>query len=285
MPPKGHVARLHIVTGGHGWVQVEGQSENVPIANGDLVIIPHGAGHIIRGAPDTPPRMLDDVLSDVNYPGNGPLIYGGNGPSTRLVCGELGFDDAIHPLITDLPPLLYVSSKDSRSNMWLDSTLSLIAHEAITNQTGSLAILNRLAEIIFIQTIRALANAPETKIPFLAALNDPQISLALGAIHRQPAAYFTIEKLGKIAGMSRSSFSNRFSELVGMTPYQYLTLTRMQLASRALSASNEPLMAISESVGYQSEAAFSTAFKRFFGVRPGEYRKQQGASTHGTFAK
>ena len=144
-----------------------------------------------------------------------------------------------------------------------------------------LLLINRLAEIIFIQAIRALADASEQHIPFLAALADPQITLALGEIHRQPAASWSVEKLGRVAGMSRSAFSNRFSELVGMTPHQYLTLIRMQHASRALLSGNEPIITIALATGYKSEAAFSTAFKRFFDVRPGEYRKrrQQGVGT------
>jgi transcriptional regulator GlxA family with amidase domain len=141
-----------------------------------------------------------------------------------------------------------------------------------------LAIIDRLSEIIFIQVIRAFADASREQIPFLAALSDPQISQALSQIHAQPASYLTVEKLGQMVGMSRSAFSNHFSRLVGMTPHQYLTLVRLQRAANFLVTTDDPLMTIAEAVGYQSEAAFSTAFKRHFGIRPGEYRQKH----HGT---
>ena len=207
VPPKGNVARFHIITRGHGWVQVDGQSNYLPISNGDLVVNPHGAGHVILDDPSTPPRPLDDVLSEVGYTGNGPLIYGGGGPSTGLVCGEFCFEDAIHPLLAELPPVLHLNANENRNRRWLDSTLQLISHEAVAEQVGSLAIVNRLAEIIFIQVVRAFADASEPQIPFLAALADPHISQALSAIHQQPANQWSVEKLGQIAGMSRSSFS------------------------------------------------------------------------------
>ncbi len=278
VPPDGNVARFHIITRGQGWVKVDGQDAPQPMTNGDLVIVPHGAGHTILDDPATPARDLGDVLTEIGYPGSGPLVYGGGGPNTGLVCGEFRFDDAIHPLLADLPASLHIAASENRNRNWIDSTLRLIANEAMSDQPGSLTIINRLAEIIFIQVIRTMAEASDSEVPFLAALADPQISKALSAIHSEPSAQWTIGRLGQAAMMSRSSFSNRFSELVGMTPHQYLTLIRMQQASRALVKDNESIATIAESTGYASEAAFSTAFKRFFGVRPGEYRKKHRAS-------
>lgn len=274
IPPENNVARFHIVTRGHGWIRVDGQATAIPITNGDLVVVPHGAGHTILDDPSTAPQTLDAVLSEVSYTGVGPLIYGDGGPNTGLVCGEFSFDDAIHPLFTGLPPILHLTTNENRDKIWLDSTLRLIAHEAVAEQLGSLAIINRLAEIIFIQVVRTSAKAVEPKIPFLAALADSQLNRALSEIHRQPSAQWSVEKLGQVAGMSRSAFSNRFSKLLQMTPHQYLTLIRMQNASRTLAKTDKPIMAIALATGYKSEAAFSTAFKRFFDVRPGEYRKQ-----------
>lgn len=281
IPVEPNVARFHIVTRGQGWIQVEGQSDYLPIANGDMVVVPHGAAHTILDDPVTPPRPLEEVLATANYK-ESPLVYGGNGPNTGLVCGEFKFDDAIHPLLADLPPILHVSGSDSRNQAWFDSALGFIAQEALTGRAGSLAIINRLSEIIFIQVIRAFADASDSQIPFLAALGDPQISQVLSAIHRQPAADMSVESLGQLVGMSRSSFSNHFTDLVGMTPYQYLTLVRMQQASRTLVATDDSIMTVSIEAGYKSEAAFSGAFKRFFGMRPGEYRKQRKAVKEGS---
>lgn len=276
VPQKPGVARFHIVISGQGWLRVEEPKEEQAIANGDLVIVPHGAAHTILDDPATPARPLNEVLTEVNYTGVGPLIYGGSGPGSCLVCGEFGFaDDTLHPLLTNLPPLLHIPGSQSYNKNWLESALGFIAREAVAGEAGSLAIVNRLSEIIFIQVIRAFANASQGQIPFLVALSDPQISQALSAIHARPDAYWTVEKLGRHAGMSRSAFSNRFSALVGRTPHQYLTLVRMQRAAHLLETTENPLMVIAAAVGYQSEAAFSTAFKRHFDIRPGEYRQRQ----------
>jgi len=275
VPAKPGVARFHIVIRGQGWLQVEEQGKELSIANGDLAVVPHGAAHTILDDPTTPSRPLDEILSEVNYTGIGPLVYGGNGPGSCLVCGEFRFaGDVLHPLLANLPPVLHIPGTESYNKSWLDSAFGFIAHEAVSGQAGSLSIVNRLSEIIFIQVIRAFADASNGQVPFLAALSDPQISRALSEIHANPANGLTVEELGRTASMSRSAFSNRFSELVGMTPHQYHTFVRMQRAARFLVKTDDTLEAISDSVGYQSAAAFSTAFKNHFGIRPGEYRQK-----------
>jgi AraC family transcriptional regulator, activator of mtrCDE len=216
------------------------------------------------------------VLSEVNFVGHGPLIYGGGGMGCTLVCGEFAFEsEGPHPLLDNLPAVLHVpgGQENGLNPTWLDSTLGFIAHEAATEQIGALAMVDRLAEIIFVQVVRAYARASGKHTPFLAALGDPQISQALGLIHGQPGFAWSVGELGQRIGMSRSAFSNRFSELVGMTPYQYVTSVRMQQAARRLKTTDESVMLVAQGVGYESEAAFSAAFKQHFGVRPGEYRR------------
>ena len=192
------------------------------------------------------------------------------------VCGQFKFDnDIFHPLLDNLPAILHVPGNESYNTTWLDSALGFIAHEAAAERPGAFAIIDRLSEIIFIQVIRAYVNASKSSIPFIAALRDAQISRALSEIHNRPDSYLKAEKLGRMVGMSRSAFFNRFSELVGRTPHQYLSLVRMQKAGHLLTTTQRPLTTIADSVGFTSEAAFSTAFKRHFGLRPGEYRKKR----------
>lgn len=275
VPEKKDVARFHIVTRGQAWLQVAGETQPLSITNGDLVVVPHGAAHTILDDLGTPARPLSEILDEVEYGGIGPLIYGGNGPGTCLVCGEFRFADiSMHPLLANLPPWLHVAASETFSKTWLDSALGFIAHEAIASKEGSLAIINRLSEIIFIQVIRSFANATQEKIPFLAALSDAQISSALSHIHAKPASNWTIEKLGQAVGMSRSAFSNCFSDLVGMTPHNYLTLVRLQQAAHQLVTGEEAVSTIAYNIGYRSEPAFSTAFKRQYGIRPGAYRQK-----------
>lgn len=280
VPPKGRVARFHIVIRGQCWLRIDGQSEDVFMANGDLVIISDGAGHILADSPTTPPTDLADVFEQIAYPGQGPLVYGGGGAGCCLVCGEFAFDEReSHPLLDNLPLLLRVTGDQSYNAKWLDSVIGFIAHEATTMEPGANAIIDRLSEIIFIQVIRATLASTQEQIPFLSAFSDPRISRALSEIHRTPEANWRVESLGRIANMSRSAFSNRFTELAHKTPLQYVMFVRLQKARCLLVDTNQSLAAIAESVGYKSEAAFSLAFKRQFGIRPGEYRRSHRSDT------
>ncbi len=276
VPEERNVARFHIIIRGHCWLRVEGKAGSLAMANGDLAVIPHGAAHHIVDNLNTHSRPLGEVLSEVGYAGTGPLIYGGGGLGCCLVCGQFKFENQVyHPLLDNLPAILHIPGNESYNTKWLDSAMGFIANEAATEQPGAFAIIDRLSEIIFIQVIRTYVNASKSHIPFIAALRDPQISRALNEIHNQPNLFWTAEKLGRVVGMSRSAFFNRFSELVEMTPHEYLTLVRMQKAGHFLATTQKPLNVIAESVGYTSEAAFSTAFKQHFGIRPGEYRRNQ----------
>lgn len=276
VPSQGRVARFHIAIRGQCWLRIEGREQDVFMANGDLVIISHGAGHILADSPATPPIDLADVYEEVAYPGEGPLVYGGGGAGCCLVCGEFAFDEEEnHPLLDNLPPLLRVTGDQSYNAKWLDSIIGFIAHEAASLEPGANAIIDRLSEIIFIQVIRTTLASTREHIPFLSAFTDPRISSVLSEVHRAPGANWSVESLGQIANMSRSAFSNRFTELANMTPLQYVIFVRLQKASRMLLDTNHSLPAIAESVGYKSEAAFSMAFKRQFGLRPGEYRRRQ----------
>lgn len=279
VPAKGRVSRFHIVIRGQCWLQIEGMDDAVFMSNGDLVVIPRGAAHTLADSPNTPARALEDVLDEVAYTEGSPLIYGGDGPGCCLVCGEFAFDErGAHPLLDNLPALLCVTGDQSYNATWLDSAIGFIAHEVASLQPGAKAIVDRLSEIIFIQVIRATLAVSDERIPFLSAFTDPRISTVLSEIHHDPAADWSVEGLGKIANMSRSAFSNRFSELVQMTPLQYVMFVRLHKASRELLESNESIFSIAESSGYRSEAAFSLAFKRQFGVRPGEYRRRHRAA-------
>lgn len=157
--------------------------------------------------------------------------------------------------------------------------MGFVAQEAAQMRPGAHAIIHRLSDIIFIQAIRLLLdNSPHT-IPFLSAFADNRISAVLSRIHARPQHKWTVENLGRIANMSRSAFSNRFSELTQMSPLQYVMFIRLNRASRLLIESDYSLGQIAELIGYQSEAAFSLAFSKQFDCRPGEYRKRVDTNT------
>ena len=273
VPTKPNVARFHIVIRGQCWLQVE-DDEGVHMSNGDLVVIPHGATHVISDQATTPARPLGEVLDDADYPGEGTLVYGGGGAGCCLVCGEFAFDDlGSHPLLENLPRKLYVPGDSSYNTQWLDSAMGFIAHEAAKLEPGANAIIDRLAEIILIQVIRATLASNQEPIPFLSVFADARINKVLSAIHADPALDWSVERLGQLVNMSRSSFSNRFTELANMTPLQYVIFVRLERASRLLVETDTPLISVAERVGYKSEAAFSQAFKKQYNMRPGEFRR------------
>jgi len=279
VPAKANVARFHIVIRGQCWLQIEG-GESLPMANGDLVIIPHGASHSLADAATSTIRPLEEVLDEVGYSGEGPLVYGGGGAGCCLVCGEFSFDDlGSHPLLDNLPEKLMVSGADNYNTQWLDSAIGFIGHEAAKREPGAHAIIDRLSEIILIQVIRATLAGAEEQIPFLSLFADQRLNKVLSAIHAHPSDAWTVEQLGKIANMSRSSFSNRFTELANMTPLQYLIFVRLQKASRLLVETETALANVAEQIGYKSEAAFSQSFMRQYGLRPGEFRRVHARAT------
>lgn len=279
VPEKANVARFHIVVRGQCWLQIE-DGEGLHMSNGDLVVIPHGASHNLADAMTSTIRPLEEVLDEVSYSGEGPLLYGGGGAGCCLVCGEFSFDDlGSHPLLDNLPEKLMVTGDDNYNTQWLDSAIGFISHEAAKQEPGAHAIIDRLSEIILIQVIRATLAGSEEQIPFLSLFTDQRINKVLSAIHAEPSGDWTVERLGQIVNMSRSSFSNRFTELANMTPVQYLIFIRLQKASRLLVETKSALAQVADQIGYKSEAAFSQSFKRQFGLRPGEFRRAHTRAT------
>ena len=255
------------------------------LANGDLVVIPHGASHTLADAPDSRIRPLADVLDDVSYSGDGPLVYGGGGAGCCLVCGEFAFDDlGSHPLLQNLPDKLVVTGDDNYNTQWLERAIGFVAHEASTMQPGASAIIDRLSEIILIQALRVTLTKAREPIPFLSLFADQRFNKVLSAIHSDPSHPWSVEGLGKMVNMSRSAFSNRFTELANMTPLQYIIFVRLQKASRLLVETQASLAHVAEQIGYQSEAAFSQSFTRQYGMRPGEFRRTRVAGLSGASA-
>lgn len=274
VPADRQIARFHVVLHGGCWLRVAGVEELVYLAAGDLVIVPHGSRHEILAAPDTPCRPLAEVLAAQPVSSEGLLRYGGGGEQTALVCGYFNFDeDVLHPLLASLPRRLHIKGRDNLNSLWLDTALRFISSEAGTGLPGSQALVERMSEILFIQVIRAYATIAPEEIRFLAALHDESLSRILKEIHRRPAHKWTLGEMAHVAGTSRSTLVERFTAQLGLPPARYLTSIRMLQARLALETEQKSLLQIANAAGYQSEAAFSTAFKRYFGRSPGAYRK------------
>lgn len=268
-------AHFHVVERGGAWLRVDGEAP-LALAAGDLVVVPHGAGHVLADTPDRPARPLAELVGERASGGGCTVVRGdGTGPETQLVCGAFAFErpDA-HPLLELLPPLVHLRPAASAASEWLDATLRFLAWETREARPGTETIVSRLTDVLFVQVLRAwIETLPLGAGGWLGALRDRQVAAALGAIHRSPERSWTNESLAAQAGMSRSRFAARFAALVGEPPAAYLTRWRLERAAALLQEGELGLAEIAGQVGYESEASFGKAFRRRFGTPPGAYRR------------
>ena len=193
-----------------------------------------------------------------------------------MLCAAVRFEDpSAHHLLRLLPRLIAVDAWNSPELEWLQSTLRFLTNEARELRAGGETVITRLADILVIQAIRAwIATDPQAQTGWLRALRDKQIGRAIALIHRDPARDWTVASLASAVGMSRSGFAARFTELVGEPAMHYLLRWKMHAALTWLKESDAPLSQLANKLGYESEAAFSRAFKRTMGVSPGAARRQ-----------
>ena len=266
------LAHFGMVSRGNCWLSVEGIADPIPLTGGDCFLLAPRTSFILRDQPKTRPRSFCEVAPKHN---TNVAHYGGGGAPTTIISGFLSFDSASLKPITQLLPSLILVKADQAQTLALHNTLRLLASEMEVQSPGSEVVANRLAEVLFIQTLRAhIASCGEgCKRGWLRAIFDPQVGAALRAVHADVNGPWTVESLAAAAGMSRSAFAARFKELLGQTPLDYVTEWRMQKAVSLLKEEDKKLVEIAQSVGYESDAAFSKAFKRVVGVTPSEYRQ------------
>ena len=284
VPAFENVARFHYAHKGRCLVRIGRTDAPVQLDQGDLVIITRGATHTLFCDLNNEQRVvaLDTVLQESGFTGKGALVYGelGTNHETQLICGHFAFDrNASHPLIDSLPDYLHIRNYGEGSGVWLENTLRVIGAEAGKGQMGSDLIALKLSEIIFAQALRSYLESHGADNPKLAGFADARIAKALKAIHENPSHSWTVDELSGIAGMSRTSFATTFSTCMSQSPLSYITQWRMQLAREKLVDSADSIIAIAETVGYQSEAAFGRVFKKQYAIAPATYRRQHRTST------
>jgi AraC-like DNA-binding protein len=247
---------------------------------GDIVLLPHGAGHTLADPPTSRKVGMAEWRSAHDAHGRLVLERKGGGAAALLVCGayRLESEDA-HPLLRVLPPVIQVSAAPGRGRDDIEATLSALAREFERSDVGSAAVVARLLEVLFVQVLRAwLDQQPQGATGWLGALRDPQIGRAVSLLHDRPARRWTLAGLAGEVGMSRAALARRFVARVGEPPLAYLTRVRMQRAARLLAATDRPLASIADAVGYRSEYAFNRAFRRARGLPPGEFRRRRAGS-------
>jgi AraC-like DNA-binding protein len=271
--PRG-AAYFHVVERGTCMVSATGAKRPLEARAGDLLVLAHGRGHQIASARAGRATPLDEVLRGHPSP-TAPLRWGGGGAETHLICGSFHLDEAARgALIPLLPGVLHVPGEQGRALEWLESSLRALASEVRRPSLGSELAISRLVDLIVVHALRYwLAQQPDGTGGWLGAMRDPRLGAALDHMHSEPGRAWTIDRLARTAGMSRSAFASRFAALVGEAPLQHLARWRMQLAATLLRGGLLRTNEVAARVGYGSQAAFSRTFKRHIGQAPRAFRK------------
>ncbi len=290
MPGAEHVLGYHLIIKGGSWAATGGVAP-VRLSGGDIVMFPRGDAHVLSSAPGMRAQHVDGdwVSATRNDAKPIPVAYHGDvvqpgvampleEASTVIICGFVGCDlRPFNPLIEALPRLLHLPA--GGVGAWVAPVLHQAASESRLRRPGSAAVLERLSEMVFVDAARRyLESLPEDASGWLAALRDRHVGRAIGLLHERPAEPWTIDELGRQIGLSRSTLHERFVQLVGQPPMQYLTNWRMQCAARLLREGQATVATIAQEVGYDSEAAFARAFKRLVGQPPAAWRRAQRSS-------
>jgi AraC-like DNA-binding protein len=269
-----------VITRGSAVIETT-DGDTLDVAGGDFILIRKPMARTIRDRIDSALVPASQVLQGCPdrqdcQPG-GVFRYGGGGALTTIIGGRIEIENLTHnPLLTSLPPIVHVRGDQGSHATWLETTLQFIASEMQSGQPGASTVVSRLVDVLLVQAIRThLAQSPAGTGSWLRALVDPQIGRALSLIHEQPEAPWTVQRLAERVAMSRSGFSARFSELVDEPPLTYLTRWRMARATRMLETTTASLGEVAAHVGYDADAAFSKAFKRWNGMTPGAFRRRR----------
>ncbi|MCC6366044.1 MAG: AraC family transcriptional regulator [Bryobacterales bacterium] len=273
-PGAAHVMAYHLVIEGGALVQLA-DGPFLELEAGDVVVFPQGNVHFMSsGKETTPPFPSYGITGKIKARDLTPLRAGGGGEMTRFVCGYMACDPFLSkPILTGLPPVFKVNIRTDRSGQWLETSILHLVEEAASGRVGSEAMLAKLSEALFVDTLRRyIAGLPKEQTGWFGGVRDPIVGKSLGLLHSRVAHPWTIADLAAEVGISRSALVKRFTQYLSEPPMAYLTRWRLQLAARSLESTPRGVADIAAGVGYESEAAFNRAFKREFGRPPGRYR-------------
>lgn len=287
MPGVEHMIEFHGVVRGSCWAGPVGD-QSVRLNEGDVILFPQGDPHVVSSAAGMRAQTVDKALFFSPKPPQLPYslalrgegvttarLDGGGSDESTIVCGFLGLDARpFNPLLAALPRVLRVSSATLGPDSLVGQFLRAAVLESNRKRPGGEAVLELMSKAMFVDALRRYIDSmPPEQTGWFAGMRDPGIGRALTIMHERPAEPWTLEQLADEAAMSRSAFHDRFVHFMSQPPMQYLTQWRMQVAAGLLRETPAKLIDVALEVGYESEAAFSRAFKRFVGVSPGAWRK------------
>jgi len=269
----------HFLTEGRASVRLE-NGNHLDLEAGDVVMLPHGDRHVVENGPPT--KTLDDSEHLIEILSQGLKLWrvGGGGEVTKFVCGYMACDPRLGQVfLSGLPPVFKISIRNQPSGRWLENSIRFSVDQAGRSQPGGEAVLGKVSEVLFVETLRAyIAQLPVNQTGWLAGARDRQVGKALALMHRNPEHPWTIAALATEAGVSRSVLAERFLHHLSESPMAYLTRWRLQLAAQMLSSTSYSVAQIAGEVGYESEAAFNRAFKREFEIPPARFRSHSRSS-------
>jgi AraC-like DNA-binding protein len=272
-PGAQRLAICHLVLQGECWAQVEG-GEPVRVKAGEVIAVPHGDSHVLGSGLQHSAVDVEHVVKP-RAPELERIRYGGDGETTVLVCSWFAYEGTTpNPVMENLPRLFTTALRSRPAGPWIEQSVNFVLSDSASRAPGSEMLTAKVAELLFAEVLRGyIESMPANKPGWLAGLRDPHVGRCLALMHGEPARAWTVEGLAQEVHTSRSVLADRFTELVGAPPMQYLTRWRMVLAAGLLRSDQANLARIAEGVGYESEAAFNRAFKREYGVSPGAWRR------------
>jgi AraC-like DNA-binding protein len=274
MVQPSQVVGFHYVVEGGFDVEIDGKPA-CTVSAGEAVMFPRNDLHQFGAGARRAAIGIAELIEPTDTFGVARVLHGGGGARTRLVCGFMGGNDHLHPLLSGLPPVLKIDVASLPGGAWIGHSFTYAAQTLGDGDPGAATVLAKLSEVLFVESVRRyLAGLPPEETGWLAGLRDPAIGRALGLLHAKVDVDWTAEALARAVNMSRSAFADRFTTIVGQPPMRYLTGWRMQLAKHSLLESRRTIAQIAYEVGYDSEAAFSRAFRRECGSPPAAWRRQ-----------
>lgn len=278
------VIGFHFIIEGKLLVAIEGEPP-LEVSAGEIVLLPRNDVHMMATSLDLPPIKGSDLIQRSSTGGLARASHGGGGTQTHMICGFLASEDLYNPLIAALPRMLKLDVRQGLSGDWVEACVRYAASELADGRVASSSVMSRLSELLFVEAVRTYAaTLGERDTGWLRGLADPQVGRALALIHHRIDASWTAETLAREVALSRSAFVDRFTSLVGMPPIRYLTVWRLRAAQLHLQETRKSIAQIAPLVGYESEEAFSRAFKREFGLSPARWRDRGLARQYDTAA-
>ena len=267
------VAVSHLIVEGGCWLGVRG-GEVILLEAGDVVVLPHGDAHSIGSGRNRSPIRPGDAVH-LELPALRRARYGGDGAATSVICGWFSYEGHLaNAVMAAWPSVVRTNVRRRPAGEWLEKAVRQALADAAAGRPGSDAMANKVAELLFYEALRGYIEAmPPEQAGWLAGLRDPLVARGLALMHARPSHPWTIASLARELNSSRTVLAERFAATVGTPPMHYLTRWRVVLAAHLLRNGEPNLGRIAERVGYESEAAFSRAFKRQFGVPPGAWRR------------